>query len=169
MKRVFSFIIFFALGISAAVGQNKPGHLNFNNLIVLMPESKAADEALKKYQDELVAKGTEMANTFKTKAEAYYKKVQGGTIAPAAQAAEEAELKKEQEAILKYEQEVSAKVQEKRQELLKPIIEKAENAINQVAKEKGFTVIFDTSLFNTVLYADTSVDIMDLVKAKLGL
>jgi outer membrane protein len=51
---------------------------------------------------------------------------------------------------------------------LKPIIDKAKKAIEDVAKENGYTYIFDSSV-GVLLYYENSDDIMTLVKKKLGL
>ena len=59
-------------------------------------------------------------------------------------------------------------LQEKEKELLQPIIDRAKQAIAEVAKENGYTYIFDTSA-GTLLYQQDSDDILALVKKKLGL
>jgi outer membrane protein len=51
---------------------------------------------------------------------------------------------------------------------MEPMIEKANQAIEDVAKENGYTYILDTSA-GTVLYFPESDDILPLVKTKLGL
>lgn len=55
--------------------------------------------------------------------------------------------------------------------LFLPLIEKAQKAIADVAKENGYIYIIDTSLSNgmVLVYADKSGDIMPLVKKKLGI
>ena len=78
-------------------------------------------------------------------------------------------MQKQQTDIQAYEQEVSQKIQEKRNELLQPIMEKAQNAINSVAKDQGYIMVFDSSVFNAILFAEESEDIMVFVAAKLGL
>ena len=61
------------------------------------------------------------------------------------------------------------KLLEERQEaLLKPIVDRAKKAIEEVGKENGYTYIFDSGI-GTVLYSQDSDDIMPLVKKKLGL
>ena len=145
------------------------GHLNFNNLIVLMPESKSADEALKTYQEELVEKGEKMDQEIRKKILDFSKMVDSGQMSPAEQAKKEKELLAEREAIRKFEVDASRLVQEKRQELLNPIVEKARSAIAEAAKENNCVMVFDTGLFNAILFADESIDLMPKVKAKLGL
>ena len=51
---------------------------------------------------------------------------------------------------------------------MKPIMDKITAAIEEVAKENGYTYIFDGSV-GFVLYADETTDVSDLVKGKLGL
>lgn len=150
-----------------ALQAQKYGHLNFGNLISSLDATQAADSELEAYQKQLVAKGEEMAKAWQQKAQAFAAKVQSGDLAPKAQQEQQQLLEKERGDILAYEQEVSEKVQAKRQELLGPIIEKAEKAIQEVAKENGYVMIFDTSVFNAILFAAESDDVMDKVKAKM--
>ena len=59
------------------------------------------------------------------------------------------------------------KIQKKREEILGPILQKIENTIKAVAQEKGYVMVFDTSVYNAVLFAEESVDIMAEVKSRL--
>ncbi|MBL7774643.1 MAG: OmpH family outer membrane protein, partial [Saprospiraceae bacterium] len=52
--------------------------------------------------------------------------------------------------------------------LYKPILERVNTAMQAVAKEGGFLLVFDTST-QVLLYADESLDLTNLVRAKLGL
>ena len=45
----------------------------------------------------------------------------------------------------------------------------AQDAINAVAKEKGYSYIFDSTPGGTLIFAQESDDILPLVKAKLGI
>jgi outer membrane protein len=147
----------------------KAGHTNFRNLINMMPETNTANAQLNQYQNELVAKGESMAADFQKKYEAYAMKIQAGQIAQQEQQATEVALGKERDAIVAYEADVQQKMESKRQELLKPIIEKVESAVTTVAKENGYELIFDSSVLNAVLMAEESIDVTELVKAKLGI
>nr|HMU05608.1 OmpH family outer membrane protein [Saprospiraceae bacterium] len=66
------------------------------------------------------------------------------------------------------EQSSQQKIYEKSEELLKPIQDKVNQAIKDVAAENGFLYIFDSSQ-GLVLYADPTADASKLVKAKLGI
>jgi len=56
----------------------------------------------------------------------------------------------------------------KRQELIKPIQEKVYNAIEELAEEGTFAVIFDRAGNTTLIYANEKYDKSDEVLAKLG-
>jgi outer membrane protein len=53
--------------------------------------------------------------------------------------------------------------------LIQPVMEKARKAIEAVAKEKGLLYVFDMSQGNPVYASEESLDILPLVKARLGL
>ena len=80
----------------------------------------------------------------------------------------EQELNDLNQRIQVYQQNAQQKLQEKEKELLQPIIDRAKQAISDVAKENGYSYIFDTSA-GTLLYQQDSDDIFSLVKKKLGL
>lgn len=157
------------IGLAFSASAQKYGHLNFGNLLSAMPETKAADEALKQFQQEMVAKSDTMAKKFQAKYVAAAKDVQEGKLSPLQQQQKEEELKKEQESIVQYQQEVSQKVQAKREELLKPIIDKAEKTIADHAKTNGYVMVFDTSVFNAILFAQETDDLMPAIRTKLGI
>ena len=70
--------------------------------------------------------------------------------------------------IQQFQQTSQESIQQKRNEVLSPLLEKAQNAIDEVAKEKNYTYIFDISL-GSIVYGEESRDIMPLVKSKLGI
>lgn len=168
MKRIAFFAIFMlAIGVSS-FAQDKYGHLNFGNLISAMPATKSANSELEAYQKQLVAKGEDMAKKFQAEYQQLVADAQSGDETPANLQKREAALQKKQQEIVAYEQEVAQKVQKKRNELLEPIIQQAEAAIDEVAKANGYKMIFDSSVFNSILFAQDSDDIMPLVAKKLG-
>lgn len=167
MKKLF--VLFLLGGMAFTASAQKYGHLNFGNLLAMMPETKGADEALKKFQQEMVAKGDTMAKKFQVKYAAAAKDVQEGKLSPQQQQVREAELKKEQDSIVVYQQRVQQQIQAKREQLLGPIVQKAEKAIAEIAKANGYVMIFDTSVFNAILFAQDTDDIYPMIKTKLGL
>ncbi len=168
MKKLIALTAFVAFALTASFAQ-KYGHLNMGNLIAQMPETEAADAELEAYQKQLVAKGEEMAKAFQEDYGQFVAAVQKGDVAPKVQEERGAALQKKQQEILAYEEEIRQKVQTKRQELLQPIFDRAEAAIKVIGDREGYELIFDTSVFNSILFAQESDDVMPLVVAELGL
>ena len=73
-----------------------------------------------------------------------------------------------EERIQSFQESAQSSMQKKKEELYTPILKKAEEAINSVAKENKFSYIFDASA-GTLLYAQDSDDVLPMVKTKLGL
>ena len=67
-----------------------------------------------------------------------------------------------------FQQTAQESIQKKKEELYGPILKKAEDAIKDIAKEKAYSYIFDTSL-GSVIFAQESDNIMPLVKTRLGI
>ena len=66
---------------------------------------------------------------------------------------------------LNYQQQL----QKKQNDMLKPIFDKADKAISDVAKEKGLIYVFDISSRVVLYQSPLSLDLMPLAKAKLGI
>ena len=169
MKNTLFCLVLFLLANLDLGAQDKYGYLNFGNLISSMPETKQADSDLEAYQKQLIAKGEEMAKAFQVKVDSFYARAQTGTLTPIQQQEEQKVLQAEQQKILAYEQEVVQKVQAKRQELLKPIIDRASATIKEFGTSNGYKMIFDSSIPNAMLFLDEAFDVTPQIKAKLGI
>lgn len=163
---ILTLVTLISLQISWA---QKYGHLNLGNMVAAMPATKTADAQIKAYSDQLIAQGQERAKKLQNEYAAILKNMQDGKLSPVQQEQAEKKITDEQASLQAFEAEIKQKIAQKRQTLLKPIFDQVEKAIADVAKQKGMTMIFDTSMFNTVMFAAESVDIMADVKAELGL
>ena len=168
MKYILLPVLIFAL-FQVNLEAQKYGYLNFGNLIVELPETAEADKKMEAYQKELMTTGEAMATAFQEKVNAYVAEAQKGMMAPAEQQKREAALQQERDSILSYEQEMQTKMQSKRQELLQPIVDKIQKALDAIGKEKGYAMIFDSGAFNAVLFVTETDDVAPLVRQKLGL
>jgi len=90
------------------------------------------------------------------------------TITDAIRQAKEADIQSLQERISTFQQQAQENLQKEESKQFQPIVEKARKAIGDVAKEQGMLYVFEVS---QVIYYNTaqSVDMMPLVKTKLGL
>ncbi|MEL6655191.1 MAG: OmpH family outer membrane protein [Bacteroidota bacterium] len=169
MKKILLVSTLVLGSLIALTGQDRYGHLNFGNLIAVMPEAIQANDSLEIMQATMVARGEAMAAQFQRDASAFIKDVQSGILTPVQQQERQAALEKRQVEIQNFEQEIVQTMGATRNQMLEPIIARAQQAIDDVAKENGYVMIFDTSVFNAVMFADETEDIMDMVKAKLGI
>jgi outer membrane protein len=72
--------------------------------------------------------------------------------------------------IQEYSQRAQQDLQQKQVQILTPVIEKATKAVQDVAKENGFSYILDSSPSKAVVvFAENGEDIMPMVKAKLAI
>ncbi len=167
MKNIFFISAFICLTTASAVAQQqKLAHLNSGNLLEMMPDVRQANKQLEAYQKQLTAKGQTMSKQFQDKYQKYMQ--EGQSLTDAERSTREGALQKEQEKIAKYSQEVQTNLEKKRQTLLKPILERVDGVIKTVAKENGYSFVFDTS-GGATLFSNQSEDILALVKGKLGL
>ncbi len=165
-KLIFSLMLLLSL---AAIQAQPYGHCSFGQLLSEMPETTASDAELKKFNDELVAKGSAKADELKATYEAYLTARNSGEESPRQLAEREKKLSTMQEELEQLEAKAEQQLDLKRRELLAPIIEKANKAVEDIAKENGYQLIFDSSMFSVVMFAEESVDITPLVKKKLGI
>src|SRR5436190_9625408 len=160
-------LVLFAAGIMNLQAQTlKFGHVNSADLIQMMPETRTADTAQAKYRKSLEDQMKVMTAEYQNKLQAY--QAQGPTMQEAIKATKEKELEDLGQRIQDFQQTAQESIQKKKEELYGPVLKKAEDAIKDIAKEKAYSYIFDTSL-GAVIYAQPSDDIMAMVKAKLGL
>ena len=108
-------------------------------------------------------KGEEMVKSLQMKYQDFQKKQASGELAPIEADKQAALLKEEEAKIGEFEQSSQQKIYEKSEELLKPIQDKVNQAIKDVAKENGFLYIFDVA-GGLLLYTDPSADATKLVK-----
>ena len=168
MKRVFIIVILAALlcpFASFAQQKVKFGHLDYGEIIKVMPGIDTVQKVVADMQAELQATGEEMAKEFQKKQEEYQKMVNAGKSAAVLKIKED-ELTDMYQRIQEFSQTAEQQLQEKQMDLLKPFHEKIKEAISQVAKEHNFTYIFDTSMLT---YYEQGEDIAAKVKQKLGI
>jgi outer membrane protein len=144
----------------------KLGHIDRQKLMLMLPERKDAETKMqafaKKLDDQLKAMGAE----YQAKVAEAQSKAEGMTTTERDMAVREiGDLEKRIADAQEKAQEDLAKQEE---ELLRPMVERTNAAIKEVADTNGFTYIFDTST-GFVLYFDKGEDILPLVKTKLGI
>ena len=166
MKKTLLTICLIVAGLFSAEAQNKLGYINSNELLSIMPESSAMQEELQSYAKGLESSLAAMQAEGEKKLTDYQQNE--ASMSDLVKQDKVRELESIQQRILEFQQNAQESLAAKEQELITPILEKARNAIEDVAKEGNFTYIFDASTGN-ILYAAESENILSLVKEKLGL
>ena len=165
---VFTLIALFIASTLSAQTAPKYGHMNLGNLLEQMPDTKKAEDDLKIFADKLAAQDDSLTKAFQATYTALEADYQGGKVPPIQLEQRKQELQKQQEFIQKFEQDAQQAVADKRNDLLKPILTKINDAVKAVAKEAGYLMVFDTSS-GVMLFAAETEDVTALVKKKLGI
>lgn len=151
------------LGFNSVQAQSKVGHISIDLLISLMPETKVMTADLEKlsktYETEIKAENDKLA--------AKYKKYDAEAASQTDEVNQQrqVEVQQDQQRLQQSAQIAQQDIQTKRDEKLKPIIEKARTAIQEVADADGFTYVLEAS---SIIVAN-GTDLLPAVKAKLGI
>ena len=125
------------------------GYVDFNELIQLMPEADAAREQTENASREAQEAYQDMMQEFQTKYQQFEQKQASWT--PAIRESKAAELQQIEVRIQEFQQAIQQDLQQLQNSLQAPIYEKAQNAINELAKAKGVALVFEKS---SLLYID---------------
>lgn len=151
------------LGFNVAQAQTKVAHINTDLLLSLMPETKTLNADLEKlsktYETELKAENDKLTAKLKK----YEAEVNSQTDEVNQQRG--AEVQQDQQNLYQASQVAREEISKKRDEQLKPILDKAKKAIEEVAKEQGFVYVLDASS----LIVANGTDLLPAVKTKLGI
>jgi outer membrane protein len=158
-------IAVFTLGVGGVANAQKSGHIDFEKLVAEMPQTKKLKADIEKlgktYQDEVEG----MAKKLDAKMKKYTAEQNTQT-----KEINEIRAKEVQQENARYEQlrqTAYQDMQKKQAEGLKPIVEKAQKAIEDVAAAKSIQYVFDASIGKGLL-VKKGEDLYTAVKAKLG-
>ena len=166
LKVIFLFVAVLAGGVSFAQKGPKFGHINSQELLTLMPERKAAMAKMDSVTKEAQKLLEEMMTEYRTEEDKY--KNESAKMSELARKTAEEKLTGLATRIQNFQQQAQETLQNEENKLIEPILNKAKKAIEQVAKENGYTYVIDTSA-GSFLYWEESDNILALVKKKLGL
>lgn len=148
-----------------AQAQSKVAHINTQELVESMPEMKSAKSELEKlaktYETDIQAMATELQNKIKqydAESSTKTKEENGKRLQ---------EVQSMEQSIRQYEAQAQQDLQKKELDLLRPITEKAKNAILKVGNAQGFDYILDSSQGQGVIMANGK-DLLTDVKSELG-
>lgn len=159
-----------ALGVlftSNAYAQ-KIGHINAEELLLAMPETKRAQDSINLAGKELERVMAELQSEYKTLVDTYVANELNWTSIT--KDIKGKEIQDKQKRIQEFSQTAQSDLQQMEVRMLQPVIEKATKAVKDVAREEKFTYIIDSSPSKAVLiFVENGEDIMEKVKTKLGI
>lgn len=151
-----------------AASAQKFGTINVQELIMAMPDRDSAVSKLQKFEEELGNQMETIQVELNTKYLDYQKNQETMTVS--VRQLKEKELQDLQRRMEEFQQVAQQDYQKMQQDLMTPVINKAQESIKKVGKAQGLTMVFDVSS-GGVIYQDeaTVVDILPMVKKDLGI
>tara|TARA_Y200000002_G_C22670781_1_gene659932 strand:- start:837 stop:1346 length:510 start_codon:yes stop_codon:yes gene_type:complete len=152
-------------GNFTAQAQSKVAHINTQELVESMPEMQSAKSELEKlaktYETDIQAMATELQNKVKQY------DAESTTKTDEENSKRLQEVQSMEQSIRQYQAQAQQDLQKKEIELLKPITEKAKDAILKVGSNQGFDYVLDSSQGQGVIMA-SGKDLLVAVKTELG-
>ena len=169
MKSLHLVIIALLLTLTTSLGAQelKFAHIDIQKLVATLPDKVKADKALQDEANKLQSQLKIMSEELDKKYSEYMS--QKDSLPDLVKSIKEKEIQDQNQRIQNYNKLAQQSLVQKEQELLKPIIEKVQKAIDEVGAENGFIYIFDVSSKVILFYSDKSVDAEPLVRTKLGI
>jgi outer membrane protein len=166
MKKLFAVVVLVVsiLGLTDTAFSQKIGYINTEELIGAMPEAATATTQLQDYQTALQQQYTDLNSELQEKDSAFVR--DSAKLSSATKELRRSALIELYQKLQGFQQSTQQKLQEKQQELLTPIRNKALETIKVVGKENAYAYILDQ---NAVIVGPPGDDILALVKKKLNI
>lgn len=163
----FLTILFISAGIfgfTTAANAQKIGYISADEIIQLMPEAAKIQADLDDYQQSLYQNAQEKNQAFDEAVAKFVK--DSATMNASLKEVKRNELQRQSQELSGEQQKIQNQFQQKQMELSTPIQKKLQTAIEDVAKENGYTYILPKE---ALIVMPPGSDIGSLVMKKLGL
>lgn len=167
MKKTIMIAAAIVLACTAASAQNlKFAHVNFQELVQLMPEMDSARVQLDAASKETQETYQSMIMEYNTKAQEFEQKQ--ATWTPAVRESKAREISDIESRIRTFEQSSQQDLSQLQNTLMAPIYQKAQDKVHELAKTQGVIYVFDSS---QLLYVDAaqSTDLTKDARTALGI
>ena len=167
LLKVVTIVVLIAVAAGAqAQKATKIGHVDFAKVLEQMPGQDTVKTVMEKYVQSLQGELQTMQSELELKNADYVKNV--GTMSNIIKTTKEKEMVDLQDRIQAFQQSAQKELSDKQTELITPFVNKAKQAIKDVAKEGGFAYILN-GVEDILLYSEGGEDVTPLVKKKLGI
>lgn len=167
-KGIFALLFVATLGVANA---QEVAHIDAQQLLSLMPETKAANEELTKLTEGYQVEIKKMENEIKAVTDKLkpFEQKDPATITTQERTTIQGYVKDYQERLEKlgeFREQAGKTLEQNRVRLLTPLEKKAQDAINAAAAKKGVKYVLDAS---SVLYYNGGYNLLEDVKKELGI
>ena len=167
MKKTISTLLIAGLSVFAfSASAQKLAHINLDSLLRSMPESDTARKVGQAHYQMLESEVESMQKEYQEKVQDY--QAHEKTYTDLIKSTKQQEITDIGQRIQAFQSSAQQDLQKFNDSITKPIITKAKDAVNAVAKEHDYSYVFDTSS-GVVLYCKDGDDIYGLVADRLGL
>ena len=169
MKKVIKLALVLICAMCAtSLYAQKFARVNLQTVIAEMPEITKMQSDIEAFAKELGEQLEVMQVELNNKYADFQKN--SATYNESVRNLKEKELVDLQQRISEFQQIAQQDIQKKQDELLQPILQKANEAVKKVASAGGYTAVFDTSLNALAYYDATAItDIEPAVRTELGI
>ena len=161
MKKIILIAVMAVMSVAASAQNLKFGYVNFNEIVMLMPEMDAARATMEENQKTNEEILMSMYQEYQTKMQDYQAKA--ATWTSAIRESKEKELMDIESRLQQTQQSLQ---QEMQQMLQAPVMEKAQNTVIELAKAKGLAFVFEES---SLLYIDPAQGVNLTTEARKAL
>ena len=168
MRKIVLLVVLVVAAFASKAQNTKIGYADVYYILGQLPDSKRVESELKALQAQLKSNIEAKSQEFTKKLQDY--NANAATMIDAVRANTERELRQLQENLEKLQQDAQTSLQAKETQLMEPVYKSVGKAIEDVAKENGFTFILSQQIggLDVILYGDEKMDISDLVLKKMG-
>lgn len=165
LKSLFVALMLFVGATSFVNAQSKIAHIDTQALLTAMPEMKTAQSQLEKLQKTYDTEIKTLMKEFETKLKQWEVEAESKTDEENAKRGQEAQAM--QNNIAAYREQAIKDLRQKEVDVFNPIREKAQTAIQKVARALGYQYVIDSSTGVTLLAEGK--DLLVDVKKELGI
>lgn len=160
---IASVIVIMSMTLRETAPTARIGYASSGFIMKQLPETKVVVEELDTLQKQFSEQFNEKIMAYQEKLQAFKKNEQ--SMNELVKADKEEELKSMQASIAKFQQQAEQALKQKEQELMKPVYEKVQSAIDKTAKEYGYTHILniDSKDVPLMLYAEKGTRVDSLI------
>jgi outer membrane protein len=169
MKKITILLLLAITALSSQGYGQKIGYINTQEVLQLMPETVVANNELATLASSLDEQDSLLNAEYQNKVADFQKDQQNKEISESILLMKYNQITDLEKRIEQFKQTAQQELVEKQNKLIKPLVEKINNAISEVAKENNYAYVLDNSTGAILFAANEKDNILPLVKVKLGI